>query len=138
MDLDPFWSRLGRQGYDVAVIDVPKCPLAKKMRGFQISDWLVHGRDHAQPISQPSVVAQEVVGRFGMALESLCTEYTFGRGAVYHRGFSQKDARQWVNNLIQSADMKFKASQFFLRQQNWDCFITVFKELHCAGHLYWD
>jgi predicted AlkP superfamily phosphohydrolase/phosphomutase len=41
----PFWERLDTAGRRVVVIDVPKSPLAELSRGFEVTDWMVHGPD---------------------------------------------------------------------------------------------
>ena len=60
----PFWDQLSRAGRRVGVLDVPKCPLMPELNGFQVNDWLVHGRDFATN-SFPRDVGRDLVQRFG-------------------------------------------------------------------------
>ncbi len=61
---EPFWNFLSRAGYRAAIIDVPKCPLSTGLNGFQLADWLVHGRDH-NTCSYPPEIASDILSGFG-------------------------------------------------------------------------
>ncbi|MGF1453743.1 MAG: alkaline phosphatase family protein [Alphaproteobacteria bacterium] len=135
---ETFWDRLSRRGAAVGLLDVPKCPLSPELNGFQVNDWLVHGRDHPHPVSTPASLAGEVVAAFGDPPESPCKAYSFSLGSVFHDGYTPDSAARAVERLARSADMKANAAEHYLRQRDWDLFATVFKELHCAGHLFWD
>jgi predicted AlkP superfamily phosphohydrolase/phosphomutase len=138
MRTETFWSRLSARGKSVAVLDVPKCPLATELNGFQLADWLVHGRDHAKPVSAPAGLADDVIERFGTAPASPCNGYVFESSVPFHQGFDAETAGRALASLLQSLAMKRAASAHYLGARPWDLFMTVFKELHCAGHLMWD
>jgi len=133
-----FWSRLSEMGRSVAILDVPKCPLASDLNGFQLSDWLVHGRDHPSPVSSPTQFAAEVTERFGQAPPSPCRQYHYAEHVPYHEGFTASTLTKALANFNLSLEAKQDAAAHYLDQRDWDLFVCVFKELHCAGHLLWD
>ena len=134
-----FWGRLAEDGYRCAVLDVPKCPIAPNMGlGFQIADWLVHAPDHKTPISSPEGKAAELLTRFGPKPPSPCGTYRIADNVLCHDGFSDDDAREWLGHILSSVAMKEAAAADVLQSGDWDLCCFVFKELHCAGHLFWD
>jgi len=125
----PFWQRLSDSGRKVAVIDVPKCPVATRLNGIQLCDWLAHGRDYPTPASHPPTLAAEVIERFGMAPPSNC-----GQRFEHYSHEMIEDLRV---NLLRSAAMKGAALRHFLAQDSWDLLVGAFKEAHCATHRLW-
>lgn len=126
---EPIWSTLGRCGKRVAVLDVPKSPPPATLNGLYLGDWLVHGRDHAEPVSYPPGFSAEVVAEFGEAPESLCH---FTQPSLDAAGYAAMLAR-----LETSAAMKRDLCLSVLGREDWDLFFAVFKEGHCAGHHGW-
>lgn len=125
----PIWSALGRAGKRVAVIDVPKSPLPGDINGIYLGDWLVHGRDHGEPVAYPHGFARKVVERFGAAPHSLCH---FSQPALDAAGY-----QAMLERLDTSVAMKRDLCLYLLGQERWDLFFAVFKEGHCAGHHGW-
>lgn len=133
LDAETFWSQLSSAGCKVGVIDVPKSPLNSVENGFQLSDWLVHGRDGATR-SWPPELAKQILATYGDdRVDRYGTEDHFCREealpAELHCEFLQR--------LFMSLDSKCKASAGLLEEGEWDLFLTVFKEAHCAGHEFW-
>src|SRR5262245_9276934 len=93
---EPFWETLSRAGRRVAIIDVPKCPVANNLNGIQLNDWLVHGRDHKEVCSWPPHLASEVLTRFGPAPPSLCEVF----------GLDQAGYQTFLTHLLASVEMK--------------------------------
>jgi len=128
---EPFWNTLSRAGRRVAILDVPKCPLSKALNGLQVTDWLVHGRDHATD-SCPSEVASDLLRRFGDDRTDRRPEYlclTEQLPATEHEAF--------VERLLDSTHKKTLGLLDLLKRDAWDLFLVVFKEAHCAAHQLW-
>ena len=45
MDGVPFWQRISDAGHTVTVLDVPKSPVGRDLRGVELVDWFVHTPD---------------------------------------------------------------------------------------------
>ena len=129
---EPFWNVLSRAGRKIAVIDVPKCPSATALNGIHLTDWHVHGRDHATR-SWPPEIAPDLLARYGddrtdrwdadwlCRLDSLSTD----------------EIETLIHRLLESIDHKLSAAETFLAHGDWDLFLIVFKESHCVGHGCW-
>lgn len=133
LNTETFWSALSSAGFKVGVVDVPKSPLSNVENGFQLSDWLVHGRD-GPTRSWPPELAKRILATFGDDRVDRCgTEDHFCREealpAELHNEFLQR--------LFRSLESKYEASAGLLAEGGWDLFLTVFKEAHCAGHEFW-
>ncbi len=130
---EPFWNVLSRAGRRVGVIDVPKCPLSKNLNAVQLADWLVHGRDH-ETCSWPPDLAATILARFGddgtdrmESAERLCRM----------DAFSENEYELFLQRTLDGIERKLAVTAEFLCHGNWDLFLTVFKESHCAGHQLW-
>ena len=123
---EPFWDTISCANKRVVIIDVPKSPLSKDLNGIQLADWLVHGRDHGSACSWPPRLALEVTEQFGLPT-SLCEMTELGKA----------DYKAFLDLQLSSVEMKAELSGQYLDQGGWDLFMTVFKESHCIGHLFW-
>ena len=130
---EPFWNVLSRAGRRVGIIDVPKCPLSKNLTEFQLADWLVHGRDH-QTCSWPPDLAATILARFGddrtdrvESAERLCRM----------NALSENEYELFLQRTLDSIERKLAVAAQFLGHGDWDLFLAVFKESHCAGHQLW-
>ncbi len=129
----PFWVRLGRQGYRLAVVDVPKCPVLADWNGIQLADWLVHGRDQCTR-SWPPELAPAVLGRYG----NDHTDDNRGGGFLCHfEALNDVDLEQLIEHSLDSVERKLSLALDWLQDGEWDLFLTVFKESHCIGHQGW-
>jgi hypothetical protein len=126
IDQETFWE--ATPDLKIAVFDIPKCRLPRKLNGIHLADWLVHGRYFHEPKSYPASLAAEIVERFGAAPPSRC-----GHEAV----LEEKDIPGLVSNLRVAVAMKHAAALHFLSSEAWDLFIVGFKEAHCIGHELW-
>lgn len=126
--IPPFWQNLGTDRR-IAVIDVPKVSLARALNGIQLCDWLVHGRDYQQATSYPAELAGQVISEFGAAPPSICDEIV--------PALDDRAIHEVIQRLCRSAAMKSSATCHLLARDNWDLLIAVFKEAHCASHLFW-
>ena len=127
MTAEPFWSRLGAAGRRVAVLDVPKSPLAGGPNVVQLADWLPHGEDGPVAVSCPPGVAADLPERFRV-----------------DPGFSCHAARTTVAELAalrarvdRHLALRTALAATWLRDEAWDVFLAVFAESHCIGHHCW-
>jgi predicted AlkP superfamily phosphohydrolase/phosphomutase len=130
---EPFWSGLSRSGKKVAVFDVPKCPLSTGLNGIQIADWQVHGRDHDQTCSWPPALASSLLERFGDDM----TDRTGDGWLCRMHSLPEQEQRVLLRHLLEGIARKTRAASEFLAEGDWDLFLVVFKEAHCAGHQFW-
>jgi predicted AlkP superfamily phosphohydrolase/phosphomutase len=130
---EPFWNFLSRTGYRVAIIDVPKCPLSKDLNGFQLADWLVHGRDH-DTCSSPPEIASDILSRFG---DDLTDRPNVKEWLCRMDSLSEAEYEIFLQRLLNSVDKKVQVSTEFLDCGVWDLFLVVFKESHCITHQCW-
>jgi predicted AlkP superfamily phosphohydrolase/phosphomutase len=61
-----FWTTLSDAGRRVAIVDVPKSPLAANLNGIQIKDWGTHDPEWAEGFqTTPAELAAEIIARYG-------------------------------------------------------------------------
>jgi predicted AlkP superfamily phosphohydrolase/phosphomutase len=128
-----FWEILGKADKRIAVIDVPKNPLAKTLNGVQLSDWLVHGRD-GPTVSLPEQFAADVINGFGGDTTDI-----WGSSDWLCAMLSIEESQRELlsHRLVDSVERKTALLLQMLRREHWDLFLAVFKECHCAGHQLW-
>jgi predicted AlkP superfamily phosphohydrolase/phosphomutase len=127
MTVKPFWSQLGDAGRRVAILDVPKSPLARDLNGIQLADWLPHGEDGPVPVSWPPALANELATGFG---ESDSFNCHWVRSGV-------TELAELRDRIHQHLEMRTELALDWLRQERWDLFLAVFAESHCIGHHCW-
>jgi len=123
----PFWLKLIQAGRRVAIIDVPKTYPVDGINGIQIVGWGVHSPNWKRSSFPPELI-NDVLSRFGHYPVPNCDE------------FHLKSVNQYENfykKLISGANLKGLMSEYFLTHEDWDLFLTVFGEPHCAGHHLW-
>lgn len=130
---ETFWTTLDRVGLRQAIIDVPKTPLAKAFDGVQVRDWIVHGRDGATA-SWPQELAGELHSRFG---RDTTDDWSTDGFLCHMTELEPPDLALLADNLSRSLQQKRQLSLELLDRGDWDLFLTVFKETHCAGHQFW-
>lgn len=128
---EPFWNLLSRAGLKVAIIDVPKCPLSRDLNGIQLADWLVHGRDHST-CSWPADLASSVLTAFGDDRTDHAKSWLCRMDSL-----SENECEILFQRLLDSIERKLAVTAQFLSRGDWDLFLAVFKESHCAGHQFW-
>jgi predicted AlkP superfamily phosphohydrolase/phosphomutase len=139
----PFWAELSAAGKRVAAIDVPYSAATAPLNGIQIAEWGVHSRDVGLH-TWPAPLADEIAGRF----EPHPVGGIDGRQARQfapcdqaHRAHGARrtanEARALLADLMTGIERKTELSLHYLDQQDWDCFVTVYSEGHCAGHQFW-
>ena len=123
----PFWKALSDQGLRVAVIDVPKSMLTENLNGIQVVDWGLHDPSLPAVRTWPPDLAHEITQRFGVDPVGQCD-------AADRSPAQYRDLR---DRLITRIDRKRSLIEHFLRQGDWDLFLAVFGDSHCAGHQFW-
>jgi len=96
-------------------------------RDRQLVDWLVHDRDIRGFETWPPTLKKDISLEFGQDPLWVCDDV---RTAPSHY-LSFRDT------LLDRIERKTKLSSQILKQQQWDCFMTVFSDSHCAGHQCW-
>lgn len=125
--LPPFWSRPQWQTKRKTILNIPYCPLDPELRGVQVVDWGVHDRHYAQATTVPPPLAEHILARFGRDPVGDCAavERTVA-------GFSKLQ-----ENLLQRLEQKRRMIAQHLDDTDWELFVAVLDECHCAGHQLW-
>lgn len=124
---EPFWERLSRQGHRVAVLDVPLSGLSQGLNGIQMVEWGSHDAAYGFQ-TWPPALKGEVLARFGEhPAPSPCDAIDRSAG-----GFRLFNA-QLLAGVATKRDLTLK----YLADDDWNFFIQVFTEAHCAGHQAW-
>jgi predicted AlkP superfamily phosphohydrolase/phosphomutase len=123
----PFWKAISDAGRRVAIVDVPKSMLTEDLNGIQVVDWGLHDPSFPSVRCWPSALAEELTQRFGVDPVGQCDA----------ADRSPAQYRELRDRLIARIDRKRSLIQHFLQQGNWDLFLAVFGDSHCAGHQFW-
>ena len=107
---EPFWNKLSRAGCRVALVDVSKSPLSTTLNGFQLADWLVHGRDH-DTCSWPSDTALDVLACFG---DDRTDRWGTDEYLCHMDSLSEGEYEIFLKRLLDSVDMKVAVASKFL------------------------
>lgn len=125
----PFWEELADRGLRVAVIDVPKSPLGRIGNGVAIADWMSHGPDYSRTVTRKPELRQQEL------------EETFPQQAPFRCEGDESDEnqfREFEQALLRRGQLRADALVASLETGDWDLFLAVFAETHCAGHSFWD
>ncbi|MEQ8752342.1 MAG: alkaline phosphatase family protein [Coleofasciculus sp. G1-WW12-02] len=124
---EPFWNVLSQAGRKIALVDAPEAPLAESLNGIQIVERHNYKQGNSSVQTYPLSLAAEIETQLGK--NSIGSLRTVGRGID-----ELKDFRQ---NLLTSIEKKIELSSHFIKQGEWDLFLTAFREAHWAGHQCW-
>jgi predicted AlkP superfamily phosphohydrolase/phosphomutase len=124
---EPFWNHLSRAGRRIAVLDVPLSGVSANLNGIQMVEWGSHDAVYGFR-TWPRGLAREVRARFGVhPLSTSCD--------ADHRSPAQ--FVEFTRRLIAGVRAKAALTRHYLAQGEWDLFVQVFTEGHCAGHQGW-
>ena len=124
---EPFWNHLSRAGRRVAVLDVPLTGLSRGLNGIQLVEWGSHDANYGFR-AWPRGLAREVLARFGRhPLTESCD--------LDHRSPTQ--FVDFTRRLVEGVRRKAALTRHYLGRDDWDLFVQVFTEGHCAGHQCW-
>lgn len=122
----PFWRALSEAGRRVAVLDVPLSRL-DRVNGLHVVEW--GGHDHFFGFqTQPEALAAEIRDRHGSHPMGVTCD---------GRRTGVEDWRRFVETLETGVERKARLTRELLMRGEWDAFIQVFTEGHCAGHQAW-
>jgi len=124
---EPFWVHVGRAGHRVAILDVPLSRVTSELNGIQMVEWGSHDALYGFR-TWPPRLAREVTARFGAhPLTDSCD--------VDQR--SPEQFADFTRRLIAGVRGKAALTRHHLAHGEWDLFVQVFTEAHCAGHQAW-
>jgi predicted AlkP superfamily phosphohydrolase/phosphomutase len=124
---EPFWNYLSRAGRRVAILDVPLTGVSRDLNGIQMVEWGSHDANYGFR-AWPRGLAREVTARFGRhPLTESCD--------VDHRSAAQ--FADLTRRLVAGVRTKAALTRHYLARGDWDLFVQVFTEGHCAGHQAW-
>ncbi|HVT39645.1 MAG TPA: alkaline phosphatase family protein [Gemmatimonadaceae bacterium] len=127
IDGEPFWTAISRAGHRVAVLDVPLTRADTSLNGIQVVEWGGHDALYGFH-AWPADLERTIRASFG--------DYPPGSSCDADRR-SAVDYRTFADSLISGVRAKARLTRHFLAQGNWDLFVQVFTEAHCAGHQCW-
>jgi len=123
----PFWRLASEAGRRVAVLDVPLSRLDPDLNGLQTVEWGAHDAVFGFRASPPEVVRDVLSSVGAYPLPVSCDGVR--RTAT--------DFERFVTGLELAVTRKTEVTLDFLRREDWDLFVQVFTEAHCAGHQCW-
>ena len=127
MSVTPFWQHLDALGRKVAVVDVPKSPMATLTHGVEITDWMVHGPDGPEVRANTAELAQQWVQRWPNDPGFDCD--------IPKRSEAILDDH-W--ELLQRRRARRTAAlEEMVRSGPPDLMLAVYAEGHCASHHLW-
>ena len=127
MKREPFWNHLSRAGRRVAVLDVPLSGVSADLNGMQTVEWGSHDAVYGFR-TRPHGLAREIRARFG--------EHPLTRSCdADHRTPAQ--FVDFTRRLVDGVRAKAALTRHYLARGEWDLFVQVFTEGHCAGHQCW-
>lgn len=124
---DPFWILPSQAGKRVAILDVPHTYPIKGLNCVQLVAWGAEAPGWEKSTWPPELL-EEVTSRFGSHPLD---------GWYQVRPQNINECEDLHKKLIFGARKKGLLSEYFLDQEPWDLFLTVFAETHWAGHLFW-
>jgi predicted AlkP superfamily phosphohydrolase/phosphomutase len=123
----PFWDALGTQGRRFTVTDVPKTVLSDRFSGTHVVDWATHDSEKLGMQTAPAPLAKEIVDRYGKNPDDNCNR--IDRTVDGYRSLRDR--------LIDRVHRKERLLSEQLAKNDWDAFVAVFADTHCAGHQFW-
>jgi hypothetical protein len=127
VDGTPFWDVLGAQGRRLTVIDVPKTVLSQRFAGTHIVDWATHDSEFKGMQTSPGDVRGAILAQYGENKEKDCN-----RLVRTPEGFAT-----FRDRLLERMARKESLVVDRLAMNDWDAFVVVSADTHCAGHQLW-
>ncbi len=127
IDGTAFWQVASDAGRTVTVLDVPKSPRGRDLNGVELVDWLVHGADSSEPLSEPPGFVDEVVAAHGAGHPKVCLAY----------GRTGDELAAWLEARVDMVRRKGDLLVEQLAARSADLVVGVFNSTHCSGHQCW-
>jgi predicted AlkP superfamily phosphohydrolase/phosphomutase len=121
----PFYA-LGKD-YRIAVFDMPQARLSDRVNGIQVLAWGAHS-PQSPSHSQPKALLEEINQKYGK------------HPALQHdhaNVLNLPALKKLQKDLETGIARRAKICQDLLEQEPWDLLLTVFGEVHAAGHYMW-
>jgi predicted AlkP superfamily phosphohydrolase/phosphomutase len=122
----PFWEHLSAAGKRVCVLDVPKFPVSRQIRGVQIANWGAHACKTERASTPPGLMA-EIDKRFGRHPVGDCDAMDGNPKSLW----------ELRRRLLAGVALRGELSRFLMGREDWDVFFVGFSETHCTGHHFW-
>lgn len=123
---EPFWVTAGRHGRRCVIVDTPKIGLSPPAGGVHVVGWGAHGFN-ASLQTEPAALANELLARYGRYPLANCDDH----------GRSLRSYRRLRRRLLDGVAARRRLLLDLARGRDWDLFVAVFAEPHCAGHNLW-
>ncbi len=123
----PFWRLASDAGRRVAVLDVPLSRLDPDLNGLQTVEWGSHDAVFGFRAAPPEI-ERDLLSRVGA--------YPLPVGCDGLRR-TAADFERFVTGLELAVARKTELTLDVLGREDWDLFMQVFTEAHCAGHQCW-
>ncbi|NET06149.1 MAG: nucleotide pyrophosphatase [Symploca sp. SIO2B6] len=124
-EYSPFYA-LG-DDYRVAVFDIPQSSLSEQVNGSQVLAWGAHS-PQTPTHSLPAQLLSDLISKHGE------------HPALHkdHGDWWDLDYLQHLKQALETGiEQRSAICRDFLRQEQWDLFLTIFGETHSAGHDFW-
>jgi predicted AlkP superfamily phosphohydrolase/phosphomutase len=126
IDVPRLWNQLSSNGCRCVVLDVPLTMNSRPLKGLQLVEWGAHDHFRATEATPPQLL-DDVFERFGdYPLREKCDDYA-ADGAL----------GELRDDLLRGIERKRALAAHYLTNEDWQFFMTVFAESHCAGHQFW-
>ena len=124
-EYQPFYA-LG-DDYRVAVFDMPQSKLSDQVNGLQVLAWGAHS-PQTPSHSLPDPLYDSLNARYG-------------KHPALHRDHGDWWDQAYLNrlrtNMAKGIERRIQICRDWLKQEQWDLFLTIFGEPHSAGHDFW-
>ena len=123
----PFWRSLDKDGFRIALVDVPNnIEVPKPINGVHLSAWASH--ESTVKGAWPASLRKQLKKRFGPPI-------------MNHEVYRPQDWKLLLGTrklLLDSTDQIVNIGKFILDQGPWNLFFIGLGASHRGGHLLWD
>ncbi|MEO8603423.1 MAG: alkaline phosphatase family protein, partial [bacterium] len=123
---EPFWVTASRHGRRCIAVDTPKCHFAPPRDGIHVTGWGAHGFHTALRVA-PAALERDFIARYGHYPLPNCDDH----------GRSRRSYRRLRDGLLAGVAARRRLLLDLATASEWDLFLAVFSETHCAGHNLW-
>ncbi|ACK72955.1 conserved hypothetical protein [Gloeothece citriformis PCC 7424] len=121
----PFYAL--NKDYRITVFDIPQTALSERVNGIQVLGWGAHCAQ-TPSYSFPAELFDDIVNKYGLHP---------GLHKDHADCYSLASLYKLEEMLLRGIDLRSAICQNLLKQEPWDLFLTVFGEIHVAGHFIW-
>lgn len=118
-------------------------PVVANVSGIQVSGWATE-LNECYPLSSPPEVLDTLLSRYGPD-PKLTDSHAITNRLSNHRGitfaipslYQQDQIEHLVESQIRSIERRTQACLDLMAEEPWDLFLTLYSEIHTAGHILW-